>query len=639
MSTVIERETPRQAARRLSAGAFNDGFEPGALHVYTDESGEPLFWRIRLKHPETGEKWIRPMRRNGHGFEPGEPAFDEGKPIYRLHEIAGNPDAPVFVVEGESSADALAKLGVLATTSGGAGSAAAADWSPLAGRDVLVWPDFDEAGQQYGADVAARLRALGCDVRVIDVSALGLQPKGDAVDWLVAHPGATGADVLALSVVEAEGEPPPMLARRLADVQAEPVRWLWPGRIARGKVTVLAGHPGLGKSQLCASLAAVITTGGLWPVDRARAEAGTVAILSAEDDAADTLKPRLLAAGADVRRVHVLDAVRCLGRDGNPAGRTFDLATDVAALAGMLERLGDVAMLVIDPVTAYLGGVDSHRNAEVRGLLAPLSDMAARLGVAVVCVTHLNKGGGADALARVTGSLAFVAAARAAWIVAKDPQDPARRLFLPAKNNLGPDSTGLAFGIESATVEYGIETSRLVWRAETVTMTATEALATEQGHDQRTDAPQRDEAEAWLAEQLAVGPVPSEDLQRRARADGIAWRTVRRAKDTLEVSARRHGFGADGRWVWELPEGAESIDGHHRCPSTETVDTFDESKAGIGFATRVSPKVSTNSGVGHLSGEGGHLGEDGRSLSDPVQAPDRGCTAAEYAAKGWGGDV
>lgn len=620
---TVAAETPQQAARRLSAGAIRDGFKPQALHLYSDENGAPLFWRIRLKNLETGDKWIRPMRVDDGAFVMGEPAFDGGKPLYRLHELAGSPDAPVFVVEGESAADALARLGVAATTSGGADSAAKADWSPLAGRAVTVWPDNDAAGQRYGSDVAERLASLGCTVSVIDAVSLGLLAKGDAVDWLAAHPVATAADVWALPAVEAEGEPPPMHARCLADVQAEPVHWLWPGRIARGKVTVLAGHPGLGKSQLCASLAAVITAGGLWPVDRTRAGVGAVAILSAEDDAADTLKPRLLAAGADVRRVHVLDAVRCLGRDGKPAGRTFDLAADVAALAGMLERLGDVAMLVIDPITAYLGGVDSHRNAEVRGLLAPLSDMAARLGVAVVCVTHLNKSGGADALARVTGSLAFVAAARAAWIVAKDPQDPARRLFLPAKNNLGPDSAGLAFGIESATVEDGIETSRLVWHAETVTMTASEALATEQGPDRREDAPQRDEVEAWLAEQLAVGPVATEDLQRRARADGVAWATVRRAKDALGAKARRHGFGAAGKWIWELPEGTEGIDGHHRCPSTETVSTFDESKAGIGFATRVSSKALTNSGAEHLSGKGEHLRPDAG----------RPCTASEYQAR------
>lgn len=134
-------------------------------------------------------------------FVMGEPAFDGGKPLYLLHEISGNPDAPVIVVEGENCADALAKLGIVATTSGGAGSAATADWSPLDGREVTIWPDFDEPGQQYAGNVAERLRALGCAVNVIDVAALDLAPKGDAVDWLAAHPGAVAAEVLALPLV------------------------------------------------------------------------------------------------------------------------------------------------------------------------------------------------------------------------------------------------------------------------------------------------------------------------------------------------------------------------------------------------------------------------------------------------------
>lgn len=196
-------ETPQQAARRLSASAIRDGFRPEALHVYTDESGAPLFWRIRLKNPKTGEKWIRPTHMAGGAFLLGEPPFNGGKPLYRLHDLAGNPAAPAFVTEGENCADVLAKLGVIATTSGGAGSAGAADWTPLTGRAVTVWPDFDEPGQQYVADVAEHLRALGCDVSVIDVAALGLPLKGDAIDWLAAHLGATAADVLALPLIPA----------------------------------------------------------------------------------------------------------------------------------------------------------------------------------------------------------------------------------------------------------------------------------------------------------------------------------------------------------------------------------------------------------------------------------------------------
>lgn len=190
-------ETPQQAARRLADAAIRDGFKPQSLHCYRDASGAELFFRIRLKHAD-GRKWIRPMHLNGAGYVLGEPALPSGKPLYRLQDLAARPADPVLVVEGELCADALAKLGLLATTSGSADSAETADWAPLAGREVRVWPDNDEAGQRYGLAVTAALEPLGCVVRVLDVEPLNLPPKGDAVDWIAANPDASAADVLAL---------------------------------------------------------------------------------------------------------------------------------------------------------------------------------------------------------------------------------------------------------------------------------------------------------------------------------------------------------------------------------------------------------------------------------------------------------
>ena len=194
-------ETPQQAARRLAAGALREGFKPQALHEYSDAGGTPLHWRSRLKNPDTGDKWIRPMKLNGEGYTLGEPDYPEGKPLYRLRDLAERPDDPVIVCEGEWCADALVKIGVLATTSGAADSAGKTDWRALAGRSVTIWPDNDEAGRRYAEAVAAALRALGCTVFIIDVAALNLPPKGDAVDWLMAHPDATTADIAALSTV------------------------------------------------------------------------------------------------------------------------------------------------------------------------------------------------------------------------------------------------------------------------------------------------------------------------------------------------------------------------------------------------------------------------------------------------------
>ena len=194
-------ETTKAAARRLAAGAVRDGYVPQALHTYTDRDGQPLYWRIRAKNA-AGDKWIRPMKLNGTGYVLGEPAAEEfpcGKPLYRLHELASSPGEQVIVTEGELKADMLAALGLVVTTSGAADSAAKADWQPLADRDVLIWPDHDEAGQRYAQAVQDVLMPLGCAVRVLDVEALGLAAKGDAADWLAAHPQATAADVLALT--------------------------------------------------------------------------------------------------------------------------------------------------------------------------------------------------------------------------------------------------------------------------------------------------------------------------------------------------------------------------------------------------------------------------------------------------------
>ena len=189
-------------ARQLSRKPINDGFKPQALHGYTNTHGNPMHWRIRLKHPKTGEKWIRPLMRDGAGFALKQPDYPNGVPLYRLHELTARLDEPVHIVEGEMCADALAEMGILATTSGAADSAGKADWSILAGRAATSWPDNDEAGQRYAEAVKTALDAIGCDVTVIDVAALGLPPKGDCVDWLAMNPTATAGDIDRLPIID-----------------------------------------------------------------------------------------------------------------------------------------------------------------------------------------------------------------------------------------------------------------------------------------------------------------------------------------------------------------------------------------------------------------------------------------------------
>lgn len=343
-----------------------------------------------------------------------------------------------------------------------------------------------------------------------------------------------------------------LTTRCLADIESKPICWLWPFRIARGKLTILAGNPGLGKSQITASIAAIVTTGGQWPVDRQKCELGDVLFLSAEDDPADTIRPRLEAAEADLRRIHILNGVRVgYAGNGTQTDRAFSLQKDVNALDAKLAELSDVAVVIIDPITAYLGDTDSHKNADVRCLLTPLSQLAARRSIAIIGVSHLTKAAGTQAIMRVTGSLGFVAAARAAYLVTTDPQDKTRRLFLPMKNNVGPDTSGLAFRIKGATIPCAagsLETSAVAWESEPVLMTADEAMETENtpGRASALDA-----AVNWLRDTLADGPRAAGEVIEQAKAEGIAEKTLQRASRSLQVQKEKGGM--KGGWIWSLP--------------------------------------------------------------------------------------
>ena len=195
-------ETAKEAARRFAAPVLSKGYRAEGLYPYTDPDGKPSFYRIRAKHLENAEKWIRPMYENGQGWQLGEPNFSNGKPLYRLHEILADSDKPVYWVEGEQKADALAKLGFIATTSGSCTSDDGADFSPLAERKVVIWPDHDESGEQHGDRVAEKLRASNCQVEVLDVSSLGLKKHGDVIDWLTLNPDASAADIETLPKLE-----------------------------------------------------------------------------------------------------------------------------------------------------------------------------------------------------------------------------------------------------------------------------------------------------------------------------------------------------------------------------------------------------------------------------------------------------
>lgn len=362
---------------------------------------------------------------------------------------------------------------------------------------------------------------------------------GDPID-VFAPAGHETSQPSAETAFDARTFRPVVISRRLSDVTPEDVSWLWPGRFPYGKLSLLVGDPGLGKSFLTLDVAARLSRGTPWPDLRDTPfEPANTVILSAEDDPADTIRPRLDAAEADVKRIHVIEAVQRT-EDGERA--YFNLDLDLKPLEDCIGDT-DARLVVIDPVSAYLGNRDSHRDADIRGLLAPLSDMAARHRCAVIGVTHMNKSGASRALYRAMGSLAFIAAARIAWLVARDNDNPGRRLMLPLKSNLIKDPSGIAFEIADG---------RVCWFSDRIDIDADSVLAVT-SEDRTACAAAVD----WLGELLAHGAAPCKDIREAAEAEGHKWRTVQRAKTQLGIRSLREGFGEGSRYVWSLPSEAD----------------------------------------------------------------------------------
>ncbi len=525
-----------------------------AEYDYQDENGKLLFQVVRYEPKNFKQR--RPDGKGGWHWN----LNGARRVLYRLPEVLTAKS--VVVCEGEKDCETARALGVVATcNAGGAGKWREEYSEHLCGKQITIIADADEPGRKHARQVAASLAGKTESIKVLEFA-----HAKDLTEW-TAMSGTRDAlieQIRNTSEWKATAETPNPQAgavlRCFRDIAPKSLRWLWQGRIPLGKLTLLIGDPGLGKSLLTADVASRATRGTSFP-DGAASESGSVIFLSAEDDAADTIRPRLDAAGADVSRVHILEAVRVPLVDGSLAEKPFNLETDCAALEGALREYSDVRLIVIDPISAYLGGVDSHSNAEVRGILVPLVALAGRLGVAVLCVTHLRKSAGA-AIYRAISSIAFAAAARAVWALASDPEDGDRRLLLEVKQNLSPSPGGLAFRIEAQN-----NVPRIAWEPGAVALAANDVLG---NVDMQQDQSERREANEWLKDLLTDGPVAVKKIQGEAKAAGLSWMTVRRAKEALPVVASKSGY--QGKWEWRL-EDAHSKDAH---PIDAHVSTFEQ---------------------------------------------------------------
>jgi hypothetical protein len=528
-------ELPAAAGSELLA-------EVEAVYDYRDAEGSLLFQVLRkrgkafaCRRPLPGGEWAW----NLTGIE---------RVLYRLPETlaAIRAGERVFVVEGEKDADRLAALGLAATTNpGGAGK-----WRPtfgavLQGARVVILPDRDPAGRRHAEAVRGNVGRGAAEVRVLELE--GLVEKGDVSDWIALREraGRTAAAIrreleeLAAAAPELRREPGPPAAaapatggrasrvRRAADVEPQAVTFLWRPYLPCGKLTLLEGDPGQGKSWIAAALATAGSRGQGLPGSAPFPPFRTL-IFTAEDGLGDTLRPRLDLLGADLGAVLLHDQPLDLAQGD-------DFAEVEQAMAEHGPRL-----VILDPIVAYLGAkTDVYRANEVRSILAPLARLADRHSCAVLAVRHLNKSRGNRSIYAGQGSIDFTAAARSVLLAGCGGDDAAARAFVHIKCNLA----GLG-----PTLAYTIDEEGFRWAGESP-LRASDLLAPEATVD---EASTLDEARGFLRSLLAAGSLATAEIYAAASQAGISEPTLRRAKQREGIVARRLGYGPGGTWRWSL---------------------------------------------------------------------------------------
>lgn len=378
----------------------------------------------------------------------------------------------------------------------------------------------------------------------------------------------------------------------------QPIRWLWPGWMAAGKLHVVAGQPGAGKSTTAFQMAAILSRGERWP-DGTRAPRGRTLIWSAEDAADDTIVPRLDAAGADLSMIKIITGMR---RDGRI--KPFNPAVDLLELATYARQLGDVKLIIVDPIVSATTG-DSHKSAEVRQSLQPLVDLLQEIDAAGVGVTHLAKGSqDREPLERLLGAGAFGALPRLVWMAMRDKSTDGGRMLIRVKSNIGKDGDGYRYDVEPATTDAGVHTNRVVF-GELVEGDARDLMERcDAKGDQDKRVTQQQAAADWLRELLAGGPMAQKEVQERAEEAGHAWRTVERAKREVGVVCRPAKGITPKTWLWSLPTASP--------PSPPTPPTFPDVEVG-GLAESAesedpsppTPITGEHGGLGGLGGLGG----------------------------------
>ena len=327
--------------------------------------------------------------------------------------------------------------------------------------------------------------------------------------------------------------PPPAGVVRMADVDPVEVEWVWHPYIPRGKLTLLEGDPGQGKSWIALGIAAALSVGYGLPGKDKTTLPSRVLVMTAEDGLDDTVRPRLDSMGADVTRVYACESVDPFDEDGLEV-----LETRAAELRPDL--------IVVDPLVAYIGArVDIHRANQTRAVLSRLASIADQTQSAILAIRHLNKSSGGKAIYRGLGSIDFTAAVRSVLLVGQDPDDTANGAVVHIKSNLAPRGGSLGYRLSPS--------DGFTWTGPS-SITADELLGTVEGPASVNE---------FLLGELAEGERPSTEILAAGVEQGYSRGALQRAQKRLGITAKRVGFGRGGQWFWVPPESAgDGEDGH-----------------------------------------------------------------------------
>src|SRR5215204_2154188 len=444
----------------------------------------------------------------------------------------------LYVTEGDKKADSLASNGEVAISLQGVACwCVLEDWEhvSLVGRAVNIAFDADVMAnpsvQREMEKLAEFLFDRGAVVRYLNWPERYRGTKTGVDDYLAA--GGTIQELQSW-LVEHPNEDDLPVDTLLSEVEEEKIDWLWERRIPYRKLTMLDGDPAHGKSVIVAELAARVTTGRGMPLHTGKVEAGGVLLLAAEDGVADTILPRIVAAGGDPSRVLVL------GHD-----TPLWIPEDMHTVERGAERIG-AKLIAVDPIMSFLGaGINSNTDKEVRTALSPLKHLAERIGTAVLIVRHLNKQQGGSAMYRGAGSIAFSGAARQGLMVDDHPREESMKVLVGYKSNLSLPPDTMKYKVVSApsnpdvaAVEFhGIDTE----------VSSGDIARSKPSTEERSAMA---EAIDFLRETQADGPVAAKLVEKESESAGHSWATVKRAKDALKVKSEKDGT----TWMWRLPD-------------------------------------------------------------------------------------